>query len=337
MKLTNFAKLLFFIPLFLSPTFAAVDLEEDATVTIIVGPLVDSTNASAETGLTISQADVRLSKNGGNMAQKNDATSCTHDELGKYACPLNATDTSTPGILNVTIGESGTLVWSRDYRVIASEFYQVLDGTVSLMTSRQAGNMIDTTVTGSPSGTSVPLTAGATNNDAYNGGTIEIVGGTEECVRSVANYVGSTKTVTMDSACPFTVAVSDIVRVHVSPAGSTITTAQDDLSTITGTNGAVLDDNAITSTTVADDAITEDQLSTTAIAEIVAGILAGEVEDQGSTYTLGCAIAVVLAYAAGDATTSGGDTTYKDTSSAENRIVGTVTGSTRNVTAITCP
>ena len=35
---------------------------------------------------------VRLSKNGGDIAQKNEAASLTHDELGVYGCPIDATD-----------------------------------------------------------------------------------------------------------------------------------------------------------------------------------------------------------------------------------------------------
>lgn len=44
-------------------------LKQSTAATIKVGPFLDSTDGdTAETGLTISQADVRLSKNGGNMA-----------------------------------------------------------------------------------------------------------------------------------------------------------------------------------------------------------------------------------------------------------------------------
>ncbi len=61
------------------------------------------------------------------------------------------------------------------------------------------------------------------------------------------------------------------------------------------------------------------------------------IEDQGSTYDLDCAIATLLAYAAGDVSTSGGISTYQDPSGSENRIVGTVSGSSRGSITITCP
>jgi len=90
-------------------------LRQSTAVTVAIGPFVDDADGNtAETGLTISQADVRLSKNGGNMAQKNEASACTHDELGIYACSLDATDTGTLGRLALFVHESGALpVWER--------------------------------------------------------------------------------------------------------------------------------------------------------------------------------------------------------------------------------
>ncbi|MCK4444174.1 MAG: hypothetical protein KAW09_06500, partial [Thermoplasmata archaeon] len=77
-------------------------LKQSTAITLKIGPFIDDTDGkTAETGLTIAQADVRLSKNGGNIAQKNEATSCTHDELGVYGCPLDTTDTGTLGRLQL--------------------------------------------------------------------------------------------------------------------------------------------------------------------------------------------------------------------------------------------
>ena len=51
-------------------------LKTNTAVTIALGPFVDETDArTAETALTIAQADVRLKKNGGAWAQKNQASS----------------------------------------------------------------------------------------------------------------------------------------------------------------------------------------------------------------------------------------------------------------------
>jgi hypothetical protein len=81
---------------------------------------------TAETGLTISQADVRLSKNGGAFAQKNDSNAATHMENGYYSCALSTTDTGTPGILVVAVNESGALpVWAR-FVVVPANVYDAL-------------------------------------------------------------------------------------------------------------------------------------------------------------------------------------------------------------------
>lgn len=85
-------------------------LKQSTAATLVLGPFVDSTDGfTAETALTIAQADVRLSKNGGAFAQKNDATAATHMENGYYSCPLNATDTNTLGVIDVAVNETGAL------------------------------------------------------------------------------------------------------------------------------------------------------------------------------------------------------------------------------------
>ena len=104
-------------------------LKQSTAVTLLIGPFVDSTDGNtAETALTISQADVRLSKNGGNMAQKGEATSCTHDEIGYYTCPLNTTDTGTLGILKLMVHESGSLPVWHEYLVVPANVYDSLVG-----------------------------------------------------------------------------------------------------------------------------------------------------------------------------------------------------------------
>lgn len=108
-------------------------LKQSTAVTLLIGPFVDSTDGNtAETGLTIAQADVRLSKNGGNMAQKNEATSCTHDELGYYTCPLDTTDTGTLGQLKVMVHESGALPVWLDCLVVTANVYDTLCSTDQL-------------------------------------------------------------------------------------------------------------------------------------------------------------------------------------------------------------
>ena len=102
-------------------------LKQSTTVTLLLGPFLDETDGkTAETALTITQAEVRLSKNGGNMAQKGNATSCVHDELGYYTCPLSTVDTGTLGILKVMIHESGALPVWETCTVVTAEAYETL-------------------------------------------------------------------------------------------------------------------------------------------------------------------------------------------------------------------
>jgi cytochrome c556 len=61
------------------------------------------------------------------------------------------------------------------------------------------------------------------------------------------------------------------------------------------------------------------------------------IEDQGSTVSLGCALAAILAYAGGDLATSGGTSTYEDPSGTETRISGTVASAGNRAATITCP
>jgi len=91
-------------------------LREDTAVTVMIGPFVDATDgATAEIALTITSAEVFLSKNGGAFAAKHEGTALTHDEAhnGFYTCPLDTTDTNTAGVLILAINESGALpVWA---------------------------------------------------------------------------------------------------------------------------------------------------------------------------------------------------------------------------------
>lgn len=61
------------------------------------------------------------------------------------------------------------------------------------------------------------------------------------------------------------------------------------------------------------------------------------IEDQDGGISLGCALAVVMAYAAGDLATSGSNSTYDDPSGTETRITGTVSSPGNRAATVTCP
>ena len=108
-------------------------LRQNTAATLKLGPFVNDTDGkTAETALAITQADVRLSKNGGTMAQKNSAAACTADALGMYSCPLDATDTGTLGLLTVNVHEAGALPIKQTYMVMPANAWDSLFGTDTL-------------------------------------------------------------------------------------------------------------------------------------------------------------------------------------------------------------
>lgn len=99
-------------------------LRQSTSQIIRFGPFLDSTDGvTPETGLTIAQADMQLSKDGGAFAQKNTAGNATHDTDGWYSTTLDATDTDTNSELIMQVNVSGALpVWVKYYVVPASTY-----------------------------------------------------------------------------------------------------------------------------------------------------------------------------------------------------------------------
>lgn len=96
------------------------ELRANTAVDVLIGPFVDDTDGkTAETGLTLSQADIKLSKLGQALAQKNDDTAAAADANGYYNCELDATDTNTEGTLTLIVHESGALPVRHDFMVLA--------------------------------------------------------------------------------------------------------------------------------------------------------------------------------------------------------------------------
>ena len=124
-------------------------LKQSTATDVELGPFVDDTDGkTAETGLTISQADCQLIKNGGAAAQKNDSTSATHLAGGHYKIPLNTTDTNTLGRLRLYVNESGALPVWRDFMVLPANTYDSLVGGsdyLDVSAVQIAGSAVSTT------------------------------------------------------------------------------------------------------------------------------------------------------------------------------------------------
>lgn len=111
----------------------AIELKQSTSWTGPVGPFLDESDGiTPETGLTISQADIRLKKNGGAWAQSNDATGATHEEGGWYELTLDATDTNTLGVLKLSIQESGAVPVWENFLVVSANYWDHKYGTANL-------------------------------------------------------------------------------------------------------------------------------------------------------------------------------------------------------------
>ncbi|MCB0295421.1 MAG: hypothetical protein KDG51_09325 [Calditrichaeota bacterium] len=109
-------------------------LKQSTAVTIKLGPFLDEDDGkTAEGSLTLSQADFRLSKNGGDFAQKSESSPAAHDEIGFYDVALDATDTNTLGRLLIAVHESGALPVWKEYMVVPANVYDSLIGGSDLL------------------------------------------------------------------------------------------------------------------------------------------------------------------------------------------------------------
>ena len=127
-------------------------LRQSTAQTIRFGPCLDKTDGvTEETALTLAQADMRLSKDGGAFAQKSAAGNATHDSDGWYSTALSTTDTATVGelILNVHQPANMLPVWMRFY-VVEEEVYDDLfaASAVGYLKPVTGGNDLDVTATG---------------------------------------------------------------------------------------------------------------------------------------------------------------------------------------------
>lgn len=109
-------------------------LKQSTAVTVKVGPFVDSSDGdTAETALTIQKADVRLSKNGGNLVaasadQGASDAGAAHDENGLYDISLDTTDTGTLGRLDLHVKETGALIVRHTFMIVPANVWDSLFG-----------------------------------------------------------------------------------------------------------------------------------------------------------------------------------------------------------------
>lgn len=184
-------------------------LKQSTAFTFRIGPFVDSTDGvTAETALTIAQADIQISKAGGAFAQTSASPTTTHDADGWYQCPLTSTDTGTVGTLTVQIVVAGALPVWKDFMVLPANVYDSLVSGTDLLdvnTAQWLGTACAT-----------PTTAGVPEVDVtHNAGTaITAAAGIQEV--KVASIAANAITATSINADAITAAkVADDVSTEI--------------------------------------------------------------------------------------------------------------------------
>lgn len=115
-------------------------LRQSTAQTVRFGPCLDiADGVTEETALTLAQADMRLSKDGGAFAQKSAAGNATHDSDGWYSTSLSTTDTATVGELLLNVHQPANMlpIWLR-WWVLEEDVYDDLFGAAAPGYSTQA-------------------------------------------------------------------------------------------------------------------------------------------------------------------------------------------------------
>jgi len=172
-------------------------LKQSTSVTVQFGPFVDAGDGVAlEVGLATAMDNastgVRLSKNGGTLADRADATAPAYDAMGFYKIVLGTGDTDTLGTLLMTFEEAATCLpgWM-EFMIMPANVWDSMFGADALDVS---------VIQWLGTAAAAPTTAGVPEVD------ITFVGGSAEDL----------------------------------PTATALATAQTDLDTLTGSDGATL-------------------------------------------------------------------------------------------------
>lgn len=105
-----------------------MDLRANTAVDVLIGPFIDITDGNTtEDALTLTAAEIKLSKNGQALTLKSDVTAAAFDDDGYYNCELDATDTNTEGNLVLIVHQSANALPVRhEYNVKAEAAWDSL-------------------------------------------------------------------------------------------------------------------------------------------------------------------------------------------------------------------
>jgi len=258
-------------------------LKQSTAVTVKIGPFVDETDGkTAETELTISQGDVRLSKNGGDIAQKNDADACTHDEVGIYNCTLNTTDTGTLGVLQLWVHESGARPVWHEYMVCPANVWDSMFGADRLS--------VDVEEIGANIITAAAIADAAIDNATFAadvGSTVYATNIIALAVRKVLDALNLDHLcLTATGGTDMTTEVADntiLSRIIGNGDTSTFVPSTDGLHAAGVDLDAVLDDTGTTGVILADNAISVNKIATTGANRIADQVLRRSFENAADS------------------------------------------------------
>lgn len=169
--------------------------QSTAAQSVLIGPFIDDTDgATPETGLTIANTDIRLSKAGGNLAAKNSGGG-TSDEAGWYTITLDATDTNTVGALQVHVKVSGALMVHHEFHVLEENVYDALIGASAGLGTDVAAILLDTAEIGTAGAGLTDITINAASVDLVwdeilTGGTHNIATSAGRRLRGIQEFQG---------------------------------------------------------------------------------------------------------------------------------------------------
>jgi hypothetical protein len=174
-----------------------------ASQEILLGPFLDDTDGkTAETGLTISNTDIKIWKHGGTTEASKNSGGATHIAAGRYYAVLDATDTDTVGLLEVNVHVAGALPVLRRFTVLAEQVFDSLMGSDLLDVN--VSKVAETSQTGRDIGASVLVSSGsgAGQVDLSSGKVLLQATQTGVTIPTVTNLTNAPPAVTLAASQP---------------------------------------------------------------------------------------------------------------------------------------
>lgn len=104
-------------------------LKQNTLQQIMIGAFLDQTDGFTPlTALTITPADIRLSKNGGVFVPTSSIANAIHNENGWYSTSLSIVDTSILGALTISIQATGAYPIQVECMVLTESAYDTMFG-----------------------------------------------------------------------------------------------------------------------------------------------------------------------------------------------------------------